>query len=233
MRKSLFDFFRFFLIGFIGWCHPIYSYHMFLQQEIISDDMTKLIMTPRQAWEYVRDRQTQQLIGLDYMDYLPYITEGEISEVITLIYIKKVLLLFACAFGLTTAAQTSVIDSIDVSDIDTIEVVDTIDCSKLETPSIPQIPFEELDSLTIISLDDRYVEVYKDGKCGIYDLLKEENVTRVEYGYLRFSFRKEMEGELYTYFSWEEEKTLGVIGIAEVNQFISIAMPKKEEDDTE
>ena len=147
---------------------------------------------------------------------------------------KHLLLLFAWAFGLTTSAQTSVVDSIDLSDIDTIEIVDTIDCYRLETPFIPQIPFGELDSLTMSSLDDRYVVVYKDGKCGIYDLLKEENVTRIEYGYLRFSFRKEMEGEYYTYFFWEEETTQGVIGIAEVNnQFISIAMPKKDEDDTE
>ena len=103
----------------------------------------------------------------------------------------------------------------------------------LSKQPIPQIPFEELDSLTMSSLDDRYVVVYKDGKCGIYDLLKEENVTRIEYGYLRFSFRKEMEGEFYTYFSWEEDKTLGVIGIAEVNnQFISIAMPKKENENS-
>ena len=147
---------------------------------------------------------------------------------------KQVFFLFAWAFSLTTTAQTAVVDSIDVPGIDNIEVVDTIDCSQLETPSIPQIPFEELDSLTMSSLDDRYVVVYKDGKCGIYDLLKEENVTRIEYSYLRFSFRKEMEGEYNTYFFWEEETTQGVIGIAEVNnQFISIAMPKKDEDNTE
>ena len=148
----------------------------------------------------------------------------------TLNDMNKLLLLFACAFSITTSAQTAVIDSIDVSDIYNIEVADTIDGSKLETPSIPQIPFAELDSLSMSSLDDHYVVVYKDGKCGIYDLLKEENMTRIEYGYLRFSFRKEMEGEFYTYFSWEEDKTLGVIGIAEVNnQFISIAMPKKND----
>lgn len=147
---------------------------------------------------------------------------------------KPIFFLFAWTVSLTTTAQTAVIDSIDVSDIDNIEVVDTIDCSKLATPSIPQIPFEKLDSLTMNSLDDRYVVVYKEGKCGIYDLQKEENVTRIEYGYLRFSFRREMEGEYYTYFFWEEESTQGVIGIAEVNnQFISIAMPKKDEDITE
>ena len=147
---------------------------------------------------------------------------------------KQVILLFAWAFALTSSAQTVVVDSIEVLDIDNIETVDTIDCSTLETPTIPQIPFEELDSMIMSSLDDRYVVVYKDGKCGIYDLQNEENVTRIEYGYLRFSFRKEMEGEYYTYFFWEEKTTQGVIGIAEVNnQFISIAMPKKEEGDTE
>ena len=147
---------------------------------------------------------------------------------------KPLLLLFAWAISLTITAQTAVADSVDVPDIDDIEVVDTIGSSKLEMPSVPQIPFEELDSLTMSSLDDRYVVVYKDGKCGIYDLQKGENVTRIEYGYLRFSFRKEMEGEYYTYFFWEEETTQGVIGIAEVNnQFISIAMPKKDEDDNE
>ena len=145
---------------------------------------------------------------------------------------KQVIFLFTWAFSLATTAQTVVVDSIEISDIDNVDVVDTIDCSKSETTPISQIPFEELDSLTMSSLDDRYVVVYKDGKCGIYDLLKEENVTRIEYGYLRFSFRKEMEGEYYTYFFWEEETTQGVIGIAEVNnQFISIAMPKKEDDE--
>lgn len=142
----------------------------------------------------------------------------------------------------TSSVSAQVIDAVDSIDVengvvyyaDSTQVTDTISCDTLDLsePPIPQIPFEELDSLTMSSVDDRYVVVYKDGKCGIYDLRKEENVTRIEYGYLRFSFRKEIEGEYYTYFFWEEETTQGVIGIAEVNnQFISIAMPKKEDDE--
>ena len=142
----------------------------------------------------------------------------------------------------TSSVSAKVIDAVDSIDVengvvyyaDSTQVTDTISCDTLDLsePPIPQIPFEELDSLTMSSVDDRYVVVYKDGKCGIYDLRKEENVTRIEYGYLRFSFRKEIEGEYYTYFFWEEETTQGVIGIAEVNnQFISIAMPKKEDDE--
>ena len=154
---------------------------------------------------------------------------------------KKILVMMTLLLATSVSAQViEAVDSIDVETgviyyADSTQVTDTISCDTLDLSKqpIPQIPFEELDSLTMSSLDDRYVVVYKDGKCGIYDLLKEENVTRIEYGYLRFSFRKEMEGEFYTYFSWEEDKTLGVIGIAEVNnQFISIAMPKKENENS-
>lgn len=153
---------------------------------------------------------------------------------------KKILVMMSLLIATSVPAQViEAVDSIDVETgvvyyADSTQVTDTISCDTLDLskPTIPQIPFEELDSLTMSSLDDRYVVVYKDGKCGIYDLRKEENVTRIEYSYLRFSFRKEMEGEYYTYFFWEEESTQGVIGIAEVNnQFISIAMPKKEDDE--
>ncbi len=127
------------------------------------------------------------------------------------------------------------VDSIDMGkrviySVNNMEVVDTIDCSTIETPLIPQIPFAELDSLTMSSLDNRYVVVYKDGKCGVYDLLNEENITRIEYNNLKFSFRKEMEGGYYFYFYWEKEKNSGFVGIAEMNNhFISIALPKKDE----
>ena len=153
---------------------------------------------------------------------------------------KKILVMMSLLIATSVSAQViEAVDSIDVESgviyySDSTQVTDTISCDTLDLsePPIPQTPFEELDSLTMSSLDDRYAVVYKDGKCGIYDLRKEENVTRIEYGYLRFSFRKEMEGEYYTYFFWEEETTQGVIGIAEVNnQFISIAMPKKEDDE--
>ena len=41
-----------------------------------------------------------------------------------------------------------------------------------------------------------------------------------------------IEKEYYTYFAWEEEETLGIISIAEANnQFMTIAMPKKEKDE--
>ena len=131
---------------------------------------------------------------------------------------------------MTVAAQTAAVDSISIEDLYCTESVDTIDCAELETPAIPQIPFEELDSLTMSSLDDRYVVVYKDGKCGVYDLLKKENVTRIEYEYLAMGFRKEFEGECFTYFQLRNKGKEGVLGIAEANnQFITILMPKEEE----
>lgn len=143
---------------------------------------------------------------------------------------KQILLLFAWAFAMTAAAQTAEVDSINVDGLYSTEAADTIDCADLETPDIPQVPFEELDSITMSSLDDRYVVVYKDGKCGVYDLLKEENVTRIEYEYLSMGLRKEFEGGFYTYFRLINDGNEGILGIAETNnQFIAVMMPKEEE----
>jgi hypothetical protein len=135
-----------------------------------------------------------------------------------------------------SAQEFEVVDSIDVETVviyyadstqvsDTIST-DTIDC---DNPPIPQIPLEECDSLMARDITDHYGVVYKGGKCGIYDLLKNENVTRIEYSYLWYAYRKEFEGEYFTYFSWEEPETIGVVGVAEANnQFIGISMPKKQ-----
>lgn len=106
---------------------------------------------------------------------------------------------------------------------ETIEVRDTVDASELEAPVVPQIPFEALDSMTMRSLEDRYVVVYKGGKCGVYDLQKEENVTPIEYDALMYGFRKELGDEGYTFFRlWKEGKE-GVLGISESsNRYITI-----------
>lgn len=120
-------------------------------------------------------------------------------------------------FALTITAQT-------------VEVADTVSCEEQENPPVPQIPFEELDSMTMQSMDDRYVVVYKEGKCGIYDLMREKNVTRIEYDELVMAFRKELEGESYTYFRVVVERKKGLLGISERdNQFVAVLMSKEEE----
>ena len=150
---------------------------------------------------------------------------------------KLLLLGVLVSLTLTTSAQErETVDPIDVetgviyySDStqvsDTIST-DTIDCAN---PPIPQIPLEECDSLIVRDITDHYGVVYKGGMCGIYDLFNNVNVTRIKYSYLWYAYRKEFEGEYFTYFSWEEPETIGVIGVAEVNnQFIGISMPKKQ-----
>ena len=124
--------------------------------------------------------------------------------------------------------ETGVIYYADSTQVNDTISTDTIDCAN---PSIPQIPLEECDSLMARDITDHYGVVYKNGKCGIYDLVKHENVTRIEYSYLWYAYRKEFEGEYFTYFSWEEPETIGVVGVAEVNnQFIGISMPKKQDE---
>ena len=138
-----------------------------------------------------------------------------------------------------SAQEVEAVDSIDVETgviyyADSTQVSDTIstDSMNCANPPIPQIPLEDCDSLMARDYSDHYGVVYKDGKCGIYDLVKHENVTRIEYSYLWYAYRKEFEGEYFTYFSWEEPETLGVVGVAEANnQFVAISMPKKKQDE--
>jgi len=152
---------------------------------------------------------------------------------------KKYLLLAMMVFGVLNSSEQELeaVDSIDVETgiiypangsaaVDTV-CVDTLDVSN---PPIPQIPLDECDSLMVSSPGDRYGIVWQNGKCGIYDISRRENVTRIEYRDLWFSFRKEIDGEYYSYFGWDEEETKGIIGVAEANnQFMAISMPKKDE----
>jgi len=147
---------------------------------------------------------------------------------------KQTLLFFSLLF-FAVAVSAQVIEAVDSIDAETgviyyadsTQVSDTIECVN---PPIPQIPLGECDSLMARDITDHYGVVYKDGKCGIYDLFKNENVTRIEYSYLWYAYRKEFEGEYFTYFSWEEPETIGVVGVAEENnQFIGISMPKKQD----
>ena len=140
-----------------------------------------------------------------------------------------------------SAQEIEAVDSIDVETgiiyyADSTQVSDTIstDSMNCANPPIPQIPLEDCDSLMARDYTDHYGVVYKDGKCGIYDLVKHENVTQIEYKELWFSFRREIEGEYYSYFGWEENDSKGVIGIAEANnQFVAISMPKEQNEENE
>lgn len=154
---------------------------------------------------------------------------------------KQILFLLGMLMSIVavSAREVKVLDSIDVETgviyyADSTQVANTICADKIDctNPPVPQIPLEECDSLMARDVTDHYGVVYKDGKCGIYDLIKNENVTRIEYSYLWYAYRKEIEGEYFTYFSWEEPETIGVVGVAEVdNQFIGISMPKKKDED--
>lgn len=144
--------------------------------------------------------------------------------------------------ALDTGAQE--VEAVDSIDVDTgiiypangvvMETPDSISSDSIMEPSVIQVPLDSCDSLMVRNADDRYGVVWKDGKCGIYDITKWENVTNIEYKGLWFSFRREIEGEYYTYFGWDEDDTKGVIGVAEVNNtFVAIWFPKNDEEGKE
>ena len=160
---------------------------------------------------------------------------------INIMYMKKYLLLAMMVFGVlnSSAQELEAVDSIDVETgiiypangsaaVDTASI-DTVDAA---SPPIPQIPLSECDSIVMIDLNGRYAAVYKEGKCGIYDISKAVNVTRIEYPWLSAGFRKEFEGGYYTYFYTAYPDKYGVVGVSEqTNEYICILYPYKEEED--
>ncbi len=151
------------------------------------------------------------------------------------------LVLFLYAALYSGAQEIEAVDSIDVetgiiypANGVVMETPDTISSDSIMEPLVIQVPLDSCDSLMVRNADDRYGVVWKDGKCGIYDITKWENVTNIEYKELWFSFRREIEGEYYTYFGWDEDDTKGVIGVAEVNNtFVAIWFPKNDEEGKE
>lgn len=134
---------------------------------------------------------------------------------------KKLFLMIITVCAITTTAQE--IEQVDTICLDTIDFV---------CPLIPQIPLDEIDSLGMSRPYGRYVVAYKGGRCGIYDMMRGENVTRIEYAPLSFYFREKKDGEYYTFFSWDDVNSQGVLGISEGNnRFITISIPKKKEDE--
>ena len=139
----------------------------------------------------------------------------------------KKYLLFSMFFLVALNIGAQEIEAVDSIDLETgiiypangvaVETPDTIFSDSIMGPSVVQVPLDSCDSLMVRNPNDRYGVVWKDGKCGIFDISKWENVTNIEYKELWFSFRREIEGEYYTYFGWDEEDTKGVIGVAEVN----------------
>ena len=158
-------------------------------------------------------------------------------------YMKKglLLVLFLYAALYSGAQEIEAVDSIAVetgiiypANGVVMETPDTISSDSIMEPSAIQVPLDSCDSLMVRNADDRYGVVWKDGKCGIYDITQWENVTNIEYKELWFSFRREIEGEYYTYFGWDEDDTKGVIGVAEVNNtFVAIWFPKNDEEGKE
>ena len=157
---------------------------------------------------------------------------------------RKLLCLIATFVLVTVQMSAQEIEAVDSIDVETGIIypanggvaIDSIyaDTLDMSDPPVPQISLDQCDSLMVSSPNDRYGVVWKDGKCGIYDISKWENVTPIAYKDLWFSSRKEMEGEYYSYFGWDEDATKGVISVAEVNnQFIAISMPKKDDNEEE
>ena len=152
--------------------------------------------------------------------------------------------IFVLLMAMAIGVNAQVLEPVDSMDLETgviypvnnVEMVDTVSCDTIDfrNPPIPQIPLTECDSIVMIDQNGRYVAVYKEGKCGVYDITKAVNVTRIEYPWLSAGFRREFEGSFFTYFYTAYPDKYGVVGVSEqTNEFICILYPYKEEEEKE
>lgn len=130
---------------------------------------------------------------------------------------KQILTIIMVMFCVTASAQNSV-------------VADTIDAESLAEPKpITQhkwSKYEYVDTCTT-----RYAVVHDwNGRCGIYDLEKEENITELEYRNLYFSRMMDLDdGSQATVFYGYKGHREGIVSVAPSGDFLAITMPDKEE----
>ena len=130
---------------------------------------------------------------------------------------KQILTIIMVMFCVTASAQKTV-------------VTDTIDAESLaDRKSVTQhkwSKYEYVDTCTT-----RYAVVHDwNGRCGIYDLEKKENITELEYRNLYFSWMMDLDdGSQATVFYGYKGHREGIVSVAPSGDVLAITMPDKEQ----
>ena len=130
---------------------------------------------------------------------------------------KQILTLIMVMFCVTASAQKAV-------------VADTIDAESLaDHRSVTQhkwSKYEYVDTCTT-----RYAVVHdRNGRCGIYNLEKKENITELEYRNLYFSKMMDIDdGSQATVFYGYKGHREGIVSVAPSGDILAITMPDKEQ----
>ena len=130
---------------------------------------------------------------------------------------KQILTLIVVMFCVTASAQKRVVaDTIDAESLADHRTVTQHQWSK----------YEYVDTCTT-----RYAVVHDwNGRCGIYDLEKKENITELEYRDLFFSKMMELDdGSQETVFYGYKGHREGIVSVAPSGDILAITMPDKEQ----
>ena len=130
---------------------------------------------------------------------------------------KQILTLIVVMFCVTASAQKTVVaDTIDAESLADHRTVTQHQWSK----------YEYVDTCTT-----SYAVVHDwNGRCGIYDLEKKENITELEYRNLFFSKMMELDdGSQETVFYGYKGHREGIVSVAPSGDILAITMPDKEQ----
>ena len=130
---------------------------------------------------------------------------------------KQILTLIMVMFCVTASAQKTVVaDTIDAESLADHRTVTQHQWSK----------YEYVDTCTT-----RYAVVHDcNGRCGIYDLEKKENITELEYRNLYFSRMMDLDdGSQATVFYGYKGHSEGIVSVVPSADVLAITMPDKDQ----
>lgn len=134
-----------------------------------------------------------------------------VSEFKTLIFIMRIEFLYKVAFAFSMFLSSFVANAQNVI------VADTVDADDLFSEKPVQIPLDECEYIDTCE-QRRYAIVTKDGKKGIYDLERHENVTAIDLDFICYSRSLQLDDSLCLYYFYAEDGLQsGIIGVAGTN----------------
>ena len=115
--------------------------------------------------------------------------------------------------------------------IDTISVQPTPDYLDFDRVKI-EVALHQYDSVMYGDLKEYpFGIVFQDGKAGVYDFRNAELVTEIIYENLTYAGKKVDDDEVYHFFRWEDEETIGKMCISESDAgVVSIGYKKEKEE---
>ena len=131
---------------------------------------------------------------------------------------KTTLVIVLLMLALATSAQS----------IDTVTMQPAPEYLDFDRVKI-EIALQQYDSIVYGNLSEYpFGIVFQDGKGGVYDFRNAKLVTEIIYGNLTYTGKKDYDDDVFHFFRWEDEETIGKMCVSESDAGVVSIGYKKE-----